>query len=180
MAMTMDAKVWTEAARAILLGHAHRYPLMQVQDLYKLIHQASFANEHAIENPEAALRRLNEEWAAMGQGPAEPIFDVISPDGGIVRVHLRPYAANGGTVERLFRAFMTTAAIERAGEDAMRRLAVCAMSLAEQGCFAWPARKLCDFLKSCEEQGWPAAHHSPVYHRAYRPAYRVVLRGLLS
>jgi len=32
----------------ILTDHLARYPLMRVEDIYKLVHQASLGSEHAV------------------------------------------------------------------------------------------------------------------------------------
>jgi hypothetical protein len=59
--------------------------------VYKLLHQAAMGSEHAA--PEEALARawLDRELSQMGPGPAEGVVDPISPDGEVVRVHLRPF-----------------------------------------------------------------------------------------
>ena len=33
---------------SLLRNHFNRYPLMQVQDVYKLLHQAAMGSEHAV------------------------------------------------------------------------------------------------------------------------------------
>jgi hypothetical protein len=85
----------------ILRSHFSRYPLMQVQDLYKLLHQAALGSEHAVRNPETARNWLTRELAEMGDGPPEPLFDPISPGGEIARVHLRPFVAGGHNPDAL-------------------------------------------------------------------------------
>ncbi len=107
--MKLTRTDWNEKAQTLFLDHLRRYPLMQLQDMYKLIHQAAFGSEHAIENTQAALRFLREEWETMGEGPQEPLRDPISADGDIIRVHLRTYSAAGGCIETFHRAFMETA-----------------------------------------------------------------------
>ncbi|HZW04755.1 MAG TPA: hypothetical protein VFF68_12555, partial [Anaerolineaceae bacterium] len=64
----------------ILRAHHARYPRMQIQDEYKLIHQAALGSEHAVDSPEMARKWLIQEAAAMGNGPDEPVFDPISDD----------------------------------------------------------------------------------------------------
>lgn len=165
---------WQENARRILLGHAQRYPLMQLEDLYKLIHQASFGSEHAIQNPDSAFQRLRDEWVCMGEGPPEPLCEEISPDGLILRVHLRPYAASGGDLETLFSAFLQTATGSRSRPQDMLSYAECAIALAEQGELLWRAEDIRRFIARRREEGWPVVHHSEAYRKTYRPAYRVI------
>ena len=53
----------------LLSAHLKRYPAMQLDDIYKLLHQAALGPGHAVENPAAARKRLDEEWAALGEAP---------------------------------------------------------------------------------------------------------------
>ena len=93
----------------ILREHFARYPSMQIQDVYKLIHQAALGSEHAISRSESARKWMERELAEMGEGSDEPAVDPISEDGQIVRVHLGPFVAQGGNPETLLDAFIRTA-----------------------------------------------------------------------
>ena len=53
--------------RGILSDHALRYPRMEIQDLYKLIFQASFGSEHAVTSLSDAEAWLTRELAALVQ-----------------------------------------------------------------------------------------------------------------
>lgn len=174
--MNTVSKNWKENAQRILREHVRRYPLMQLEDLYKLIHQASFGSEHAVPSADEALQWLNDEWARMGDGPPEPLSDVISPDGQILRIHLRPYAANGGSLATLLQAFVRTATGYCASPDVIGRYAECAIALAVEGQLPWLADEITHFLARRREEGWPVMPHSKTYREAYRPAYRVIAR----
>ncbi len=89
--------------------HFERYPLMQLEDFYKLMHQAHFGPGHMVSNATAALVGLLNEAKDLGDGPAEPMFDPITPNGSVVRVHLRPYLAYGGSLEQLADSHVRTA-----------------------------------------------------------------------
>src|SRR5688572_27361535 len=65
--------------RRILSDHTRRYPRMAIQDLYKLIFQASFGSEHAVTSLSDTEAWLTRELAALGSGPEEPMVDPISP-----------------------------------------------------------------------------------------------------
>ena len=80
---------------SILHSHHERYPEMGIQDVYKLAHQAALGPGHAVGNPAGARDYLERELDDMGAGPVEPLFDPISADGELVRVHLRPYLEAG-------------------------------------------------------------------------------------
>ena len=88
--------------RRILTTQIRRHPRMEIRDLYKLILQAARGSEHVVSDLTVARGRLVREWLELADGPGEPVVDPISPDGRIVRVHLRPYLAASGDLTGLF------------------------------------------------------------------------------
>ena len=164
-------------SRAILVEQARRYPLWEAPDLYKLLHQATLGSEHAAPDAAKARRRLEEEMAGMGPGPAEPLLDPIRADGALARVHLRPWREAGLDPAILRDAFLETA-ITWGGsvgelEEAWRRAGEQAE---EWGLRAEAVAALAADLKAA---GFPAVSHSAAYRLHYRPAYRVVAPRLL-
>jgi hypothetical protein len=147
---------------------------MQIQDVYKLIHQAALGSEHTISSHEDARTWMERELAEMSAGHDEPVIDPISDDGQILRVHLRPFIVQGGDPETLLNAFIRTANEYRGDVQTLKNYWNIAASL---GYF--PAAEMEDFIQSMQAQGYPAVHHSPEYERLYRPAYRVVWRKFL-
>ena len=93
----------------ILRDHLARYPSMQIQDVYKLIHQAALGSEHASSKLESARKRMDRELVELDTGPDELVIDPISADSEIVRVHLRPFLAQGGDPKMLLEALVRTA-----------------------------------------------------------------------
>ena len=127
-------------------------------------------SEHAVSDIDSARNWLTSELAEMEDGPPEPLIDPISADGGIVRVHLRPFFRAGHNPDALLEAFVHTAnghhGIIRLLEEYWRA----AMATAK-----FPAREMEEFFRSMKEQDYPAMHHSSEYEKLYRPAYRVIL-----
>ena len=163
----------------ILRDHVVRYPLMQVEDAYKLVHQACMGSEHAVSDLDGVRRWMAREVAEMGDGPNDPLIDPISPDGRIARVHLRPYLAAGYDPACLLDAFVQTANGYRGSIEHLRRTWHDVVALARAGALPFDAQRLDELGQSMAAQGFPAIHHSPAYERAYRPAYRVVARAYL-
>jgi len=159
---------------AVLRAHFVRYPSMQIQDVYKLIHQAALGSEHAISSIEGARKWMERELAEMGTGPDEPVVDPISADDQIVRVHLRPYMAQGGVPETLFDAFLRTANEYRGDRQVLKDYWNTVIDMKY-----FPFTEMDGFIKSMQAQNYPAVHHSPEYERLYRPAYRVVWRKFI-
>ena len=160
--------------RLILQEQAARYPLMEIQDVYKLIHQAALGSEHAVPDPAAAQRWMQREMATLTDGPDDPLFDPLMPDSQLVRVHLRPYLAGGGDPDALVRAFVETANTYPGSVDRLRRYWQYAERSAEAGTLPFRRDAMAAFLAEQAEAGYPAMHHSARYEAAYAPAYRVV------
>jgi hypothetical protein len=157
----------------VVRDHIARYPALQIQDLYKLLHQAAMGSEHAVSDRGAVERWLTRELAEMGEGIPELLIDPISHDGGIVRIHLRPYVAAGHDPMMLLDAFIRTANeyhgdahfLEKYWQDAV------AMNI-------FPISETEEFFRESKDKYFPAVHHSAEYERLYKPAYRVVSLSL--
>ncbi len=166
-----------ETLSQILISHLARTPSMQVQDVYKLLHQAALGSEHAARDEQAARDWLERELAEMGDGPDDPLLDLLSPNGQIVRVHLRPYLRAGKNPDTLLRAFIRTANEWRGSLDKLKEYGAAA---AQTGAESIRREEIEAFFAKMEEQDFPAVHHSEVYQRLYRPAYRVIARQFLE
>lgn len=158
----------------LLSAHLARYPAMQLDDIYKLLHQAALGPGHAVDNPAAARKRLDQELAALGEAPAEPLRDIISPDGRLGRVHLRSYLAAGGTPDALHRAFVETANSYLASPDKLAKFCGCLGDLAVAGGIPFARDQVVAYFDRITQASYPVVHHSRMYTDAYKPAYRVV------
>jgi len=170
--------------RQVLELHQGRYPDMQVEDLYKLLHQAAMGTGHAILSREAARQWLTREVEALGDPPAqladEPLIEPISPGGRLVRVHLRPYLREGRDMDHLLEAFVQTAEQYSGDTATLDEYCQSAVDLTREGALPFSPSELQARFAELKRQGYPAVHHSEAYREAYEPAYRVVLRDLLS
>ena len=163
----------------LLSAHVARYPAMQLEDVYKLLHQAALGPGHAVPNPAAARKRLDEELAGLDPVADEPGKDVISPDGKLARVHLRTYIASGGDPETLHRAFVATANSYPASPEKLAKFCGCLGDLAAAGGIPFARGEVVKFFEKIARDGYPTIHHSAVYRDTYFPAYRVVEMDLL-
>jgi len=165
--------------RRIVARQFARYPSMQPQDVYKLAFQAAMGSRHAGLDSAMAAEWLDREIAALGEGPAEPIRDTISPDGRMVRVNLRPYLAAGGSRDALLRAFVRTARTFAGSVPRLRRELAEIERMAAAREIPSQRAALHAYFERMRAQGYPAVEHSDAYESAYHPAYRVVLGELL-
>src|SRR4051812_7033228 len=164
----------------LLSAHLVRYPAMELADIYKLLHQAALGPGHALDNPVAARNRLEQEAAEFGDGPEEPMRDIISPDGRLARIHLRTFIAASGDLDVLHRAFLATAASYAASPDKLAKFCACLGDLAATGAIDFAKQDVLEYFEKIAQQGYPAIHHSKAFHGAYRPAYRVIAVDLLG
>jgi len=169
-----------DAFRHILALQCKRYPLMEVQDIYKLIHQASMGSEHAVQDLNVTRAFLEREVNELADGPEEPIQDIISADGRIARINLRPYLASNASLSKLYDAFVRTANEFEGSTLKLKLYCSAAGRLAGEGSFAFSQTAIRAFFDQMEVQGFPAVHHSASYATAYQPAYRVVLCEYLN
>lgn len=178
--MKQDPDTERRILSTLLVDQLLRYPLMQLDDLYKLIFQAAMGSEHAVPDREAAASYLQEELKKMGSGPVEPLIDPISPDGRIVRVHLRPYLQSGEDPGILLNAFLRTADRFQGSLEKLPAWWKDAIALIEEQQLPLQVKHSQTFFSRMADMGFPAVHHSRAYLSAYKPAYRVVLKDTIE
>jgi hypothetical protein len=163
-----------ESLIRLLTTHFTRYPLMQVQDLYKLLHQATLGSEHAVLDESSAQKRLETEMASMGEGLDEPLLDPISPDGSIARLHLRPCLQAGIDPQAILSAFLRTAQEWHGSYETLQEYGPMVAQLAEDENWHISRQEMVTFFATMEKEGFPPWHHSQIFSATYHPAYRVV------
>ncbi len=166
--------------QGLILSHMDRYPHMQLQDLYKLLLQSVMGCEHAVSDIERARSWLEMEITRSAVGPVEPLFDPISPDGAVIRLHLRPYIEAGMDMERLLVAFIRTSCDHRGSSQELIEAGRLSSRMAKNGLLPFETAEILTFWNRQEEQGFPATHHSESYQSHYHPAYRVISRRHLE
>jgi hypothetical protein len=163
-----------------LLGHhLQRYPLAQLDDIYKLLHQAALGAGHAMDDVAALRQRLNAEVDALGSGPEESVAEAISPDGRLARIHLRAYLEAGHGVDSLFDAFVQTAREYPPSPDKLAKFCGCLADLAGAGGIPFDEDEVSRYFTKIAEDGYPVVTHSAAFRKAYKPAYRVVALDFL-
>jgi len=163
-----------------LLGHhLKRYPLAQLDDVYKLLHQSALGAGHAMDDVTVLRQRLDAEVAGLGTGPEEPVAEPISPDGRLARVHLRAYLDAGHSVESLFDAFVQTAREYPPSPDKLAKFCGCLADLAAAGGIPFDQAEVSRYFAKIAADGYPVVTHSAAFREAYRPAYRVVALDFL-
>jgi hypothetical protein len=124
---------------------------------------------------ETALERLQEEAGRIDPEDHlwEPLIEVVSADGSMVRVNLRPFLRRGLPLDRLFKVMKETAVWEGVAEDLLRGWRAF-NELVEAGIIAVDKGELERLNRELDKDGIRPHHHSEAYNEAYYPAYRVV------
>lgn len=170
-----DASAWT----ALVLEHVERYPRLEATDVYKLLHQATMGSEHYVLDREMAADWLAREISGLGAGPEEPLVDPLGGTDGTVRIHLRTFIAQGGDQKRLLDAFIGTATAVAPRPDALECALDAASGLSVSGNLPFDTDGFEAYVAARRAAGFEAVHHSGVFGRLYRPAYRIVARELV-
>ncbi len=166
--------------RQLLSSHLERYPAMQLDDIYKLLHQAALGPGHAVKDAAIARARLEKEAVDLGPGPLEPEKDVISPDARLSRVHLRSWLRAGRSLDDLSSAFVETANNYPPSREKLEKFCGCLGDLAAAGGMPFAQTEVVEYFDRIAQAGYPVVHHSKTYADAYKPAYRVVDITLLQ
>jgi len=175
------------ALQATLLRHAARYPLMQPQDLVKLLYQREFGGEHFIKNPQQSLAVLQKEVEERGSEleleliselasvPLELMAACESLGNGVSRLHLNKMQADDALLAAVNRIFVAGARHARGSSGAFEAALNEVGQWVQGGHMPFGEDQWRSFLKEHRENGRPILHHSDGYRSAYRPSYRLVL-----
>lgn len=169
-----ESKNTKQKMQTIIITQKNRYPLMEVRDLYKLLHQAAFGSEHAVKDTAFVRKWLEEEWAKIDSTANETICDTINPNGQIVRMNLRPCKFYGFDKEKILRGFIKTANSYQGSKKNFEQFWKWAEELA--GKLHFSKKEMAAYFKEMKKLGYPAVHHSKKYQSEYKPAYRVLMK----
>jgi hypothetical protein len=169
-----------DPVRQLIQAHLARYPELRISDVYKLLHQATFGSSEAVSKRASAQEWLQHELKINPPDPQEDLLESVSPDGSLVRLHLRAYQARGGKMKPLLDAVIRSAETAQTGRPELMagRWAIFA-GMVEEGVFdpeAIPPREVYLFGKVYAARNWAVVAHSPHFIRTYHPAYRVLTR----
>jgi len=178
--ITQKIPSFSDPFRSILLEHNRRYPQWQIEDIYKLIHQAAMGSEHAVRNIPAVQEWMERELAILGEGPEEPLVDPIRPDRCILRIHLRPYVRIDGDPQALVEAFITSANQFKGSTDDLENFWATARLMAVERKLPVKPTEMDDLFDEAKKEGFPAHEHSRIFEELYRPAYRVIAAELVE
>lgn len=148
----------------------------RIEDAYKYLYQATRGGEHAAPSKEVAKNWLDNEWQNLGVAlKNEATWEHLCPDGSIGRLNLRPFKDSGGNTDDLLDAFLQSAReyeTEPSGfTDVWFELG---KRLKKHGFDRITHKEWKRLDGEMKKKKYPAIHHSDVYKKAKRPAYRIL------
>ncbi|MDO9545543.1 MAG: hypothetical protein Q7J07_02190 [Pelolinea sp.] len=165
----------------LLISHLNRYPDMDVQDAYVLIYQGAMGAYYYSADPKEFEERLFREFEETEADENQALWEMIRPDGELVRVHFAPLKARSGKPQALSTLCLWTASIFKTdkkdltdGWDTFSRLC------ADNRCRKFSIEEVTEFTDWLVENNFPILRHSPAYRAAYHPHYRLVKREFLN
>ncbi|MBC7187633.1 MAG: hypothetical protein H5U38_11415 [Calditrichaeota bacterium] len=176
---TQRCRQTTMSLEDLVRWHLAHHAGIQVQDVYKMFHQAVYGPAHILADPERALRELRREWLEVQASGEEPLAEPISPDHSVVRLNLRRYKQMGGAVEALWQALLESAGAMHSSDEAFFALWRPFAAAVRRGELPFSAWEVAAMEDSLAKRGVVAVHHSEAYRRANAPAYRVLTAAAL-
>ena len=158
-----------EAFKNAIKAHCQKYPDLEIQDLFKFLHQSAFGCEHLVSSPEASCDYILSEYKGCAKKGA-----LIEPLGGeFSRVNLA-YLDTGLSAFTLSWLFYLSSREEKRDESNFNNML---LALKELACskeipFSWD--ELEEKLSWWAEKGYQPLHHSDKFREKYSPAYRVI------
>ncbi len=164
---------------SVIATHMTRYPIQEVQDLYKFVWQAAMGDEFWVADSSMAVRLMMKDLRGLPGPENEWVCDPVSPHGGLVRVNFRQTILIGQDADALVRVYEKSSRSIEPSVAKLERYWGYAESMALAGALPYTLTEMQAYFKERAVD-----HHSPVTHSsrygvAYRPAYRVMRRSML-
>ena len=158
-----------------ILEQVRHYPALEMQDLFKCLHQGTFGCGHFVSDRAAELLKQELENLPSQDGPDTELLS-----DRFCRIHLRMLAKTGLSPATLFRMFVLSAQEPHGSSGALEHQLICLLALAREKQLPFSADQILHAAAQWGEDGYPSCHHSDAFRAAYQPAYRVVHRKYLQ
>ncbi|NCB34148.1 MAG: hypothetical protein EOM64_09800 [Erysipelotrichia bacterium] len=160
-----------EEIEEILSSHCSRYSLMEPQDCIKLIYQNEFGAAHAVNNSEASMELLMQEYESVTADASDELIIPIGNHRCRMNLAKAKTILTAGEVGRWFLSDAACAPGSMA--EFMHKIKLFKKNWESYG-FTYTQEQVDEFLSWYRSQGYPAVHHTPIYKAAYNPHYRVM------
>ena len=158
-----------ETTRKLLTEHYKKYPELQLQDIFKYIHQSTFGCEHMVPSLDTVTDYIQKEY--KNAVFSSEVYDKL--DGEFSRVHFSALK-QGLSVTTFARLFYLSAKKETNGEYSLEQKLETARELISDGNLPFTLAEFEKELTEWKHKGFSAVHHSEAFRKAYSPSYRVI------
>ena len=153
-----------------LTEHYKTYPKLQIQDVFKFLHQSALGCEHLVPSLEKATEYIKEEY---NRGITENKIFIEKLDGDYSRVHLS-CMDYGVSAQALGEMLFLSAKKEIDGQSKLKQKLKTAEKMITENLLPFNIDEFISAAQKWEKEGFPAIHHSEIFREAYKPTYRVV------
>ncbi|MBN2279398.1 MAG: hypothetical protein JXQ65_02340 [Candidatus Marinimicrobia bacterium] len=160
----------------VINWHLEQYPASTPQDIYKLVYQGVLGPFHLHSSRQKMTDYLRKEMEQIEADPSIPTVEIISPDKKYIRINLKKYKAQNGSIDELGRLLFESCQ----PEDISRLILVLEEidRLIHSGKILLDSREWQGYYKKIKQNNYFTPHHSDIYRRSYTPAYRVIAKKL--
>ncbi len=159
-----------EKTSSILLDHFKKYPLLDIQDIFKFLYQSTFGCEHMVTSETEAEKRICDEFKNVTNNCEDHIEEL---DGDYCRGSLS-LLSDGITPKTLAKLFCLSSKKESALASELEIKIECARALIIEGALPLDLEAFDRELSKWKACGYPSIHHSDRFKKAYSPSYRVI------
>lgn len=157
----------------ILNWHLSHYPLLQAEDIYKLLYQSVYGPGHLLTLLGEIKERLECEIAGLKFDPQVPEIEPLDPEGLLIRINLAPIAHSQEKQRLLLEALIQTCHTFSPKPE----LLPARIGIALNWCQEYMPNQVEQLKLLVQNQPSPP-RHSEVYLKNYNPSYRVILSRL--
>ncbi len=155
-----------------LLDQCRRYPALEPQDLIKALHQSVYGCGHLVGAAEEGVGRIREEMeSARGDAAGAEMLA-----GAYCRLPLAWARKLGMKAETVFALFAYSARTPSGTAEELEAALTELEALAQAGRLPWTEAAVGQAVQAYRQAGCPICRHTPAFHQAYEPAYRVIRR----
>ncbi|TET78767.1 MAG: hypothetical protein E3J41_03725 [Candidatus Cloacimonadota bacterium] len=172
----------TKNLKALITYHERLHPSLTVQDVYKVLFQATMGPQHIMNDKEKAFTKLKKEFKRIKPDciTDEELIEHVSIDGTVARVNLRPYKRKFSDIEPLFNIMVKSAENFIPDKEELIKLWERFKTLVQKGELDFYYNEVLACASEIMLKGVTHITHSEMYRRNENPSYRVVLTRIFN
>ena len=163
----------------LIFSHLNRYPLLQIQDIYKLMYQGAIG--HDPYNGQREFDCMDTSFETIPPDQDMPLWENIDPGGNLVRLHIAAYRARNRDCQALAAvSAWTKSAFQGSQKNLIEGWNTFVKSFVEKNIIKVDSFSVNSFSRWLSENKYPPVHHSRIFLENYHPAYCIVVREFLQ